>query len=105
MALTGWPAESEPPDCLLVVPLPGLPCPLPASLPVLGLPLPEVSPPDPDPDPEPGVPVPPDSVGDEPPSEELSAGGLLLDLWVGGVVCPLTVGISVSYAGTPDDSA
>jgi hypothetical protein len=101
VALSGLPSA---PDCWLVVPLPGLRWPVPSRPPVLGLPFADPAPPDPDPEPDPEGPMPPESPG-EPLFEELSAGGLLLDLWLGGVVFPLGPGISVSYAGTPDDSA
>ncbi|MFN8163284.1 MAG: hypothetical protein U0R26_05530 [Solirubrobacterales bacterium] len=102
-ALAGCCSATVPAGCAPVVPLPGLPWPVPPSLPVVGLLLaPDDAPPDEDPDPE--APELPDADGDDPPVEELSAGGLLLELWAGGFVCPLTVGTSVSYSGTPDSA-
>ena len=101
---TVWFSLSEAVGCLAEEPLPGLPWPLPPLLPE-----PEwLLPPDGlfDEDPEPVSPVLPEP-GFEPPAFEDSAGPLpplplLEPPFAGGVVCPLTVGTSVSYSGTSE---
>lgn len=76
-----------------VEPLPWLPWPVPAPLPVLGLVFADDEPPDEDPEPE-AFEL-PEPVAVPPPSEELAFEPP--EPFVGGVVCPVTVGTSVSY--------
>ncbi len=103
--LTGWPPARLPACCPLplpapaVEPLPWLPWPVPAPPPVLGLPFADDGPPAEDPDPE--AFVLPEPVAPAPPFDEEPAAEPPEPF--GGVVCPVTVGTSVSYWG-PNDS-